>query len=102
MTGTPLSAIHAAAAYESVTLANGLTVLVHSMPGFTGVHAVYATRFGSVDRAFMMNGKRYDLPAGIAHFLEHKMFETEEGDAFTLYAKTGANANAYTSFDKTC
>ena len=102
MNHTPLSAIHAAAAFESVTLANGLTVLVHSMPGFTGVHAVYATRFGSVDRAFIMDGKRYDLPAGIAHFLEHKMFETEEGDAFTLYAKTGANANAYTSFDKTC
>ena len=43
-----------------------------------------------------------DLPAGIAHFLEHKMFENEEGDAFTLYARTGASANAYTSFDKTC
>ena len=67
-----------------------------------GVHAVYGTKFGSIDRAFALDGKRVDLPAGIAHFLEHKMFENEEGDAFTLYARTGASANAYTSFDKTC
>ena len=75
---------------------------MHTMPGFTGVHAVYGTKFGSIDRAFALDGKRVDLPAGIAHFLEHKMFENEEGDAFTLYARTGASANAYTSFDKTC
>ena len=42
-----------------------------------------------------------DRPEGIAHFLEHKMFENEDGDAFAKYAKTGASANAYTSFDKT-
>ncbi len=41
------------------------------------------------------------LPAGTAHFLEHKMFESEEGDAFSLYAKTGASSNAFTSFDRT-
>ncbi|MEG1011953.1 MAG: pitrilysin family protein [Ruthenibacterium sp.] len=91
-----------AAEYEHVTLENGLTVLVHPMPGFTSVHAVYGTCFGSVDRCFTMDDQRYCVPAGIAHFLEHKMFENEEGDAFTLYARTGASANAYTSFDKTC
>ncbi|MEG2930845.1 MAG: pitrilysin family protein, partial [Ruthenibacterium sp.] len=91
-----------AAAYECVILENNLTVLVHPMPGFTGVHAVYGTRFGSADRCFCMDGKQYCMPSGIAHFLEHKMFENEQGDAFTLYAKTGASANAYTSFDKTC
>lgn len=91
-----------AALCESVMLENGLTLLVHPMPGFTSVHAVYATKFGSIDRAFTMDGKPYALPEGIAHFLEHKMFENEEGDAFSLYAKTGASANAYTSFDKTC
>lgn len=42
------------------------------------------------------------VPAGIAHYLEHKLFESEDGDAFARYAKTGANANAYTSFDVTC
>ena len=91
-----------AAAYESAVLPNGLTVLVHPMPDFTSVHAVYGTKFGSIDRSFVLNGTRIDVPAGVAHFLEHKMFESEKGDAFTLYAKTGAAANAYTSFDKTC
>ena len=97
-----MRAVREAAAFESAVLENGLTVRVHPMPGFTGVHAVYGTKFGSIDRAFTAGGKRVELPAGIAHFLEHKMFENEEGDAFTLYAKTGASANAYTSFDKTC
>ena len=70
------------------------------MPGYNAVHAVFATNFGSVDRSFIMNGEKYDIPAGVAHFLEHKMFENEDGDAFDKYAKTGANANAFTSFDK--
>lgn len=90
-----------AARIERAVLDNGLTVLVREMPGFKGVHAVYSTKFGSIDRAFTLDGRRWDLPAGVAHFLEHKMFENEEGDAFTLYAKTGANANAYTGFDRT-
>lgn len=97
-----MRAVREAAAFESTVLENGLTVRVHPMPGFTGVHAVYGTKFGSIDRAFAADGRRVELPAGIAHFLEHKMFENEEGDAFTLYAATGASANAYTSFDKTC
>ena len=97
-----MRAVREAAAFESAVLENGLTVRVHPMPGFTGVHAVYGTKFGSIDRAYSKDGQRVELPAGIAHFLEHKMFENEEGDAFTLYAKTGAGANAYTSFDKTC
>ena len=42
------------------------------------------------------------MPLGIAHFLEHKLFESEEGDAFSRFSATGASANAYTSFDKTC
>ena len=83
-------------------LASGLTVLVRPMPGYSGVHAMYATRFGSVDGTFKLDGKLIQLPEGVAHFLEHKMFESEEGDAFALYAKTGASANAFTSFDKTC
>ena len=93
--------IAAAARTQRAVLDNGLTVLVREMPGYSGVHAVYSTKFGSIDRSFVLDGKRWDLPAGVAHFLEHKMFENEEGDAFTLYAKTGANANAYTGFDRT-
>ncbi len=102
MNKSSLQAVRAAAAYQSTVLENGLTVRVHTMPGFTGVHAVYGTRFGSIDRELIRDGVRMKLPAGVAHFLEHKMFESEKGDAFSLFAKTGAVANAYTSFDKTC
>ena len=80
----------------------GLQIACYNMPGYNAVHAVFATNFGSVDRSFIMNGEKYDIPAGVAHFLEHKMFENEDGDAFDKYAKTGANANAFASFDKTC
>ena len=91
-----------AAACEKTVLPSGLTVLVRSMPDYGSVHAEYATRFGSIDRDFVLDGKPVHLPAGVAHFLEHKMFESEDGDAFSKYAKTGANANAFTSFDQTC
>ena len=88
--------------YSLITADCGLKIGVYNMPGYNAVHAVFATNFGSVDREFSMDGKRYKLPAGVAHFLEHKMFENEECDAFERYAKTGASANAFTSFDKTC
>ncbi len=88
--------------YQIVKTDCGLTIACYNMPGYNAVHAVFATNFGSVDRSYIMNGQKYDIPAGVAHFLEHKMFEDEDGDAFDKYAKTGANANAFTSFDKTC
>ena len=84
------------------TLPSGLTVIVRPMPGYSSTHVIYATKFGSIDRDFCLNGQTVHLPAGVAHFLEHKMFEDEDGDAFAKYAKTGANANAFTSFDRTC
>lgn len=88
--------------YEKLTLENGLTVFVAPMEGYRAVQACFAVDFGSVDRRFLWQGREVELPAGVAHFLEHKMFESEEGDAFDLYARTGASANAYTSFEKTC
>ncbi|MBQ8566067.1 MAG: insulinase family protein [Clostridia bacterium] len=66
----------------------------------TTSYALFATRYGAVDNKFMIEGDKdfTSVPDGIAHFLEHKMFECEGGvDAFELYAKTGASANAYTS-----
>jgi len=80
---------------------SGLPVCVIPKPGFSKTYATIAANFGSVDNSFVLGGDRVDLPDGIAHFLEHKLFESEEGNAFDLYAKTGASANAYTSFDKT-
>lgn len=88
---------------QRFVLENGLTVLVCEMPQFKGVHAIYGTRFGSADGSFLLDGQQVQLPGGVAHFLEHKMFEDAEGnDAFSLYAQTGAAGNAFTSFDKTC
>ena len=79
------------------TLPSGLTVIVRPMPGYSSTHVIFATRFGSIDRDFRLDGKEVHLPAGVAHFLEHKMFEDQDGDAFAKYAKTGANANAFTN-----
>ncbi|MBE6805583.1 MAG: insulinase family protein [Ruminococcaceae bacterium] len=89
--------------YSLATLDNGLKVYIMEKPEFNTVYAVFGTKYGSIDTAFSLNGgKTVKVPEGIAHFLEHKLFESEDGDAFTKYAKTGAYANAFTSFDKTC
>lgn len=83
---------------------SGLTILLYPMKGFSTAYALFGTKYGSVDNCFK-TGEDADfvtVPDGIAHFLEHKLFESEDGDAFTLFAKTGAEANAFTSFDKTC
>ena len=77
---------------------SGLTVYVVRKPAFTKSYATFATRYGSIDTS--LDGKTR-LPDGIAHFLEHKIFETPEGDAFDLFAARGASANAFTSFSST-
>lgn len=91
---------------EKFTLAeldNGLKIYLLSKPQFDTAFAIFGTKYGSIDTAFAVgNEEMTEVPEGIAHFLEHKLFESEDGDAFTKYAKTGANANAYTSFDRTC
>lgn len=89
--------------YTRVEHQSGLTMLLYPMPGFSTTYALFGTKFGSVDVKFKTAGDDayHTVPAGVAHYLEHKMFESGDGDAFTRYAKTGANANAYTSFDRT-
>lgn len=83
---------------------SGLTLLLYPMKGYRAAYAGFSANVGSVDTGFRTqdDDEMIDVPEGIAHFLEHKMFENEDGDAFAKYAKTGASANAYTSFDKTC
>ena len=91
------SALHES--MQTRTLANGLRICYLPKKGFSKTFAILATDFGSVDASFTFEGKRYDTPAGVAHFLEHKMFENEDGtDTFERFGKTGANANAFTSF----
>src|SRR5690606_36938333 len=71
-------------------------------PGFQTTHAAFSTRYGSGDNWFSAGGDHYvRVPDGIAHFLEHKMFEEPEGDIFATFASQGASANAFTSFDRT-
>ncbi len=82
---------------------SGLRIFIMEKPEFTTAHAVFGTRYGSIDTCFSTDGENYiSVPEGIAHFLEHKLFESEEGDAFSRFAETGAYCNAYTSFDRTC
>lgn len=83
---------------------SGLDIYICEMPGFSSVEALFGTKYGSINTMFKMrDDKEYTVvPEGIAHFLEHKLFENEDCDVFELYAKTGANGNAFTSFDKTC
>ena len=81
---------------------SGLKIIVCPKKDFTSSYALIGTKFGSVNSEFINNGRKIKVPDGTAHYLEHKLFESEEGDAFQLYAKTGASANAYTSFETTC
>ena len=89
--------------YWCVKHPSGLTIFVYPKEKMRSTYAVFGTRYGSIDKSF----KRSDepqadaTPAGIAHFLEHKLFESEDGDAFARYAQIGASANAYTSFETT-
>jgi predicted Zn-dependent peptidase len=81
---------------------NGLQVYVLPKPGFRKTYATFTTNFGSVDNRFQVGGgEEIKVPDGIAHFLEHKMFEEPEGDVFAKFSSRGASANAYTSFDRT-
>ncbi|MEK5237936.1 pitrilysin family protein [Paenibacillus sp. FSL L8-0470] len=81
---------------------NGLQVYVLPKPAFQKTYATFATKYGSVDNHFKVaGGEETTVPDGIAHFLEHKMFEEPEGDIFATFASNGASANAFTSFDQT-
>ena len=84
------------------THSTGLDIYIAPKAGYASQYAVFGTKYGSIDNRFEYGGEITRVPEGIAHFLEHKLFEREDGDAFSRYARTGANANAYTSFDKTC
>ncbi|GAF35223.1 EF-P 5-aminopentanol modification-associated protein YfmH [Lentilactobacillus farraginis] len=82
-------------------LANGLTVYVQPKSGFQKAIATLGVNYGSIDTQFTVDGKLFEQPAGIAHFIEHKMFDKKDYDVFELFNRTGAAANAYTSFTKT-
>lgn len=90
--------------YYEIDHPSGLKILVLPKEGYSSSYAMFGTKYGSIDTRFRRSDEQNFtvVPEGIAHFLEHKLFESEELDAFERYAKTGASANAYTSFERTC
>lgn len=89
--------------YSVIKHKSGLTICLYPMPKFTTAMAMFGTRYGSIDTTFKT---KYEddyitVPEGIAHYLEHKLFENDDCDTFEKFSKTGASANAYTTFDST-
>jgi predicted Zn-dependent peptidase len=84
-------------------LDNGLDVYILPKKGFNKTYATFTTKYGSIDNHFQPPEKNefVKVPDGIAHFLEHKLFEKEDGDVFQQFSKQGASANAFTSFTRT-
>ncbi|WP_270639306.1 EF-P 5-aminopentanol modification-associated protein YfmH [Longibaculum muris] len=82
---------------------NGLKVYLLPKKGFSKTYGLFSTCFGSIDTTFVPIGENEMLkvPDGIAHFLEHKMFEMEDGDASDGFARLGASTNAFTSSSRT-
>jgi len=79
------------------TLPNGLRVTVVPKPGFRKRYAFFVTRYGGMDMRFRLGGVWHDTPAGIAHYLEHKMFDTADGNAMQALSQLGAEPNAFTA-----
>ncbi|WP_086348489.1 EF-P 5-aminopentanol modification-associated protein YfmH [Candidatus Enterococcus clewellii] len=84
-------------------LDNGLTVYLLPKNDYHKTYGLFTTNYGSIDNEFVPLGSSEftRVPDGIAHFLEHKMFEKEDGDVFQAFGRQGASANAFTSFTKT-
>ncbi len=90
--------------YYVVDHESGLHIIVSPKKDYKSTYALFGTKYGSINNCFRENedGPVIKVPEGIAHFLEHKLFESKEVDAFERFSKTGGSANAYTSFDRTC
>ena len=87
---------------SSEKLENGLTVLVLPRKGFSKRLAYFMTDYGSIHTRFSLDGTEYTAPAGVAHYLEHKLFDMPGGrDVSTEFAQLGAMTNAFTSYDMT-
>ena len=88
--------------YEKITHPSGLDIYVFPK-NLTTTYAIFGVKYGSIHNSFTLaDGSEITVPDGIAHFLEHKLFTNEDGsDSFERFSKYGADANAYTSFNKT-
>ena len=84
-------------------LSNGLNVYICKKEGFKKKIGMFGTKYGSLINDFVdiNSSKRIKVPDGIAHFLEHKLFEKEGENALDMFSKIGVSSNAYTTFDHT-
>ena len=88
--------------YYKYTHSSGVTVLLYPMKGYSTVTAQFSVKFVSVDNCCIIDGgSPMHIPDGTAHYLEHKLFESPEKEAFERFAETGASCNAGTSYDST-
>lgn len=85
------------------TLDNGLFVILLPKEDFTLTCGVYATKFGNLDcdGSIQVNGHFEKMQSGMAHFLEHRLFDNKKGNVIDLFADLGASCNALTSYNKT-
>ena len=86
------------------TLDNGLEIYVIPLKSRNNIYTTFSTKYGSIHNEFVpiREEKMKKVPDGVAHFLEHKVFEQSDGtDPFTFYSERGADANAFTTTDKT-
>ena len=83
------------------TLPNGLTLAVVPREGFQKKLAYFVTDYGSIHTAYRLEGKEIEAPAGVAHYLEHKLFDMPRCEVSAEFAALGANPNAFTSYDMT-
>jgi predicted Zn-dependent peptidase len=82
-------------------LLNGLEIYIVPKREYNKSFAFFATNYGGADRRFKLGENWVDTPEGVAHFLEHKMFDTKDGNALTLLSANGSSPNAFTSSDMT-
>ena len=78
-------------------LENGLLVYLVPLKNKKNFYVSFGTKYGNYNSKFKVNDKTYEMPSGIAHFLEHKLFEKEKENPFDFYAKSGTDVNAGTS-----
>lgn len=83
------------------TLPNGLRIYLAPRSGFAKKFAFFATDYGSIDTKFILDGQTYSSPDGVAHYLEHKMFDMPQGNAMQEFSLRGASPNAFTSYNLT-
>ncbi len=83
------------------TLKNGLTIILVHKPEFRNSVALLGTNFGAKHLNQVVNGNQQQYHSGIAHFLEHKLFEKPDEDVLSVFTNMGAQANAFTSYNET-